>query len=85
MKWVRFTGQFCGRGEVRSTERSFYEAFVQRGTTVYAIQIYNRIPHKLFISFVSDVHFSRNCPGEKGLKTITGMPSGPLDLVTVKT
>ena len=34
MKRVRSTGQFCGRSEVRSTERSFCEAFVLRGTTV---------------------------------------------------
>ena len=31
---VRSTGQFRSRSDVRSMERSYYEAFVLRGTTV---------------------------------------------------
>ena len=34
---VRSTGQFRSRGDVPSMERSYYEAFVLRGTTVVYI------------------------------------------------
>ena len=55
---VRPTGQFRSRGGVRSMERSYYEAFVLRGTTVLRcssrVRLFHRdAAHLVSLAFVS--------------------------------
>ena len=55
---VRSTGQFRSRGDLRSMERSYYEAFVLRGTTVLRcfsrVRLFHRdAAHLASLAFVS--------------------------------